>query len=107
MIAPKASNPITQWDNQKGGFSSLHLYAFDTLATPAMSAEYERVFSSTKKLITPERSQLAEDIIEVSECLKNWWGDGLIQQPGMTRRLATAGEARRPDSVFYTASSTY
>jgi hypothetical protein len=39
-----------------------------------------RVFSSTKKLITLERNCLAEDIIEASECLKNWWGRGLIQQ---------------------------
>ena len=45
-----------------------------------MSAEYEKVFSSTKKLITPERDRLAEEIIEASECLKNWWGRGLIQQ---------------------------
>ena len=59
---------------------SLHLYAFDTLAIPAMSAECERVFSSTKKLITSERNRLAEEIIEASECLKNWWDRGLIQQ---------------------------
>jgi hypothetical protein len=45
-----------------------------------MSAECERVFSSTKKLITPERNRLAEDIIEASECLKNWWDHGLIEQ---------------------------
>jgi hypothetical protein len=44
-----------------------------------MSAECERVFSSTKKLITPEKDRLAE-IIEASECLKNWWNCGLIQQ---------------------------
>jgi hypothetical protein len=42
-------------------------------AIPAMSAECERVFSSTKKLITPERNRLAEEIIEASERLKNWW----------------------------------
>ena len=45
-----------------------------------MSAEYEKVFSSTKKLINPERNRLAEEIIEASECLKNWWDCGLIQQ---------------------------
>jgi hAT family C-terminal dimerisation region len=45
-----------------------------------MSAECERVFSSTKKLITSERNRLAEDIIEASECLKNWWDRGLIEQ---------------------------
>ena len=39
-----------------------------------------RAFSSTKKLITLERNRLAEDIIEASECLKNWWDHGLIRQ---------------------------
>jgi hypothetical protein len=45
-----------------------------------MFAEYERVFSSVKKLITPERSRLYPEIIEASECLKNWWDHRLIQQ---------------------------
>ena len=45
-----------------------------------MSAECERVFSSTKKLITPERNRLSEESIEASECLKNWWDRGLITQ---------------------------
>jgi hypothetical protein len=35
-----------------------------------MSAECERVFSGTKKLITPERNRPVEEIIQVSECLK-------------------------------------
>jgi hypothetical protein len=33
-------------------------------------AEYERVFSSAKKLITPEINRLTEEIIEAPECLK-------------------------------------
>jgi hypothetical protein len=45
-----------------------------------MSAECERVFSSAKKLITPERNRLTEEIIEASKCLKNWWDCGLTQQ---------------------------
>jgi hypothetical protein len=45
-----------------------------------MLTECERVFSSTKKLITPERNQLAEDIIEACECLKAWWRNSLIEQ---------------------------
>jgi hAT family C-terminal dimerisation region len=59
--------------------TSLH-YALDTLSCPAMSAECERVFSSAKKLITPERNQLGEDIIEACECLKAWWRNSLIEQ---------------------------
>jgi hypothetical protein len=48
-----------------------------------MSAEYRRAFSSTKKLITLERSRLIrliEEIIEAFECLKNWRSRRLIQQ---------------------------
>jgi hAT family C-terminal dimerisation region len=45
-----------------------------------MSAEYERVFSSIKKLITPERNRLNKQSIEASEYLKNWWDRGLITQ---------------------------
>jgi hypothetical protein len=71
---------ISWWNDAKTTFPSLHLYALDTLAIPAMSARWKTVFSRTKKLITPERKRLAEDVIEASECLKNWWGRGLIQQ---------------------------
>ena len=46
-----------------------------------MPAECGRAFSSIKKLITPERSRLAEEIIETSEKLEELWDRGLIQQP--------------------------
>jgi hAT family C-terminal dimerisation region len=47
-----------------------------------MSAECERIFSSTKKLITPERNRMHEQILEAYECLRNRWDRGLIvQQP--------------------------
>ena len=63
------------------------------LAIPAMSAECERVFSSTKELITPERNRLSCDIIEASECLKNWWDRGLIVQHKDGQEMYEGGEA--------------
>ena len=36
--------------------------------------------TTAKKLLTPERNQLMEDIIEACECLKAWWKKELIQQ---------------------------
>jgi hypothetical protein len=47
---------------------------------PAMSAECEKMFGSTKKLVTSERNRLTEEVIEASEYLKNWWDRGLIQE---------------------------
>src|SRR5436305_1707060 len=73
----KTFNPIAWWDDAKTAFPSLYLYAWDPLAIPAMSAEGEGVF---KKRITPESNRLTEDIINASECLKNWWECGLIEQ---------------------------
>ena len=56
------------WRRQKGPYPTLSRFAFDMLAIPAMSAECERVFSSTKLLLTEKRSRMKEDIIE--ECFE-------------------------------------
>ena len=66
--------------SDKDDFSTLFQYALDTLSCPVMSTECERVFSSVKKLITPERNQLEKDIIEACEYLKVWWRNSLIEQ---------------------------
>jgi len=52
------SSSLFRWhvDNMEG-FPTLHQKAFDTLSIPAMSAECERVFSSTKKLISPHQGR--------------------------------------------------
>jgi hypothetical protein len=65
----KTFNPIQWWAGMAGpnDFPTLFQYALDTLCCPAMSTECERVFSSTKKLITSERNALSEDIIEACE----------------------------------------
>ena len=77
---PKTFNPIRQQNDTKSTFPTLYLWALDTLAIPAMSAEYKRVFSSTKKLITPERNRLSKGSIETSKCLKNQQDCKLITQ---------------------------
>jgi hypothetical protein len=66
--------------DHKETFPTLYQMALDTLSVPAMSVECERVFSSAKKLLTPARNNLQEDIIEATECLKAWWDEEIIQQ---------------------------
>ena len=46
--------------------------AYDMHSILAMSAKCERVFSSTKLLITDLRARMRDDIMEASECLKAW-----------------------------------
>jgi hypothetical protein len=45
-----------------------------------MSSECERAFSSTKKLITPERNLLDDNRIEALESLGAWWNNGLVKR---------------------------
>jgi hAT family C-terminal dimerisation region len=75
------SDNLFRWhvDNQES-FPTLHQMALDTLSIPAMSTECERVFSSTKKLLSPQRCRIKEDLIEATECLKAWWDCGIIEQ---------------------------
>lgn len=53
--------------------STLCQYALDTLAMPATSTGCEKIFSSAKKLVSPERNRPGGDVIGPSECLKAWW----------------------------------
>ena len=64
------------WARYEAQYPSLARMAFDILSIPAMSAECERVFSSTKLLLTDRRARMKEDIIEASECLRAWIQSG-------------------------------
>jgi hypothetical protein len=52
--------------------------ARDIFSIPAMSAEVERLFSSTKLMLPPARNALQPDAIEVGECIRSWMLQGLI-----------------------------
>jgi hypothetical protein len=59
---------------------SVRQQALDLLSIPTMSAEVERVFSSAKLLITPQRNSLSEERVEYLELLRYWWRNNLISQ---------------------------
>jgi len=48
--------------------------AMDIFAIPSINAEVECVFSSLTLLITERRRRLGDDIINISECLRHWYG---------------------------------
>ena len=61
---------IQYWIGQVINTPSLAQMALDLLSIPAMAAECERVFSSTKILISDHRNRLKDDIIEANECIQ-------------------------------------
>jgi hAT family C-terminal dimerisation region len=66
---------IAWWDILGQQSPSIRQWAFDTLSCPAISCEFERVFNSTNRLITPDRNALSDDLIEP---LKAWWDNRLV-----------------------------
>jgi hypothetical protein len=63
------------------GISSLvsnYRMALDLFSIPRMSAECERVFSQTKKMITDERNRLAPEVVEADQLQKHWLMRGLV-----------------------------
>jgi hypothetical protein len=62
------------------GDPQLRQQAYDLLSIPAMSAEVERIFSSAKRTISPDRHRLSDETIEQLELLRNWWLRGLATQ---------------------------
>ena len=70
--------PIQWWSTHEPMYPSLAKWAFNVLSIPAMSAECERVFSSTGILLEPRRNRLLDDIVEANECLRAWKKQGLF-----------------------------
>lgn len=71
---------LTWWtqEAQKSRWPRLSFMAIDVLSMPAMSDEAERVFSGARRTITWDRAQMAPDMIEYRECLKNWKKSGIL-----------------------------
>lgn len=69
-VNQKFDNLLYYWRFQEANYPDLAKMAYDMHSIPATFAECERVFSSTKLLITDRRALMRDDIMEASECLK-------------------------------------
>jgi hypothetical protein len=77
--AQYCASPIVNTDDAVGwwmqetprkAYPNLSKMAFDYLSIPGMSAEPERLFSSTKLTVTDRRNRLGSDILEALQCLQ-------------------------------------
>jgi hypothetical protein len=67
----EVEDPLQWWVAHAADYPILSKMAFDLFSCPAMSAECERVFSQTKKVITDERNRLQSDTVAAIECQKH------------------------------------
>ena len=54
--------------------------AMDILSIPLMSAECERVFSSTKRTVTGHQNAVKEDIVEACTVLRYYYKEDGIEE---------------------------
>ena len=66
------SGLLAWWHSKEAAYPDLTRLAYDMHSIPAMSAECERIFGSTKLLISDRQNGLKDDVIEASEVLKSW-----------------------------------
>jgi len=52
--------------------------ALDIFSIPAMSADPERLISSSQQVVKDTRNRLKNDALEALECLKSWAKEGIL-----------------------------
>ncbi|KJZ68529.1 hypothetical protein HIM_12077 [Hirsutella minnesotensis 3608] len=72
------ANPLDWWDRHRLEYPILYRMALDLFSIPGMSAECERVFSQTKKMVTDERNQILPEMVEADQLQKHWLMKGLV-----------------------------
>lgn len=90
-------NIIAWWRGQRGRLPMLTRMAMDTFSISAMSSEPERVFSSTKHIISDERASLKADTVEALECVKHWMQAGIYTDEDLNAVMAAAMEVEEED----------
>ncbi|MBW0475933.1 hypothetical protein O181_015648 [Austropuccinia psidii MF-1] len=71
-LEPKDTNILKFWKSRHAIFPTLYAMAHKYLAIPASSAPSERIFSSSCKILTYQRSMLSSMHVEKLACVKDW-----------------------------------
>ncbi|OWT43206.1 hypothetical protein VFPPC_18521 [Pochonia chlamydosporia 170] len=71
------SRPIDWWKINGHRYPRLSLMAVDMLTIPSSSAESERTFSSSGRMMVPLRSRLRREIVAMAQCIRSWSKAGI------------------------------
>ena len=74
----EVENPLDWWIRHATDYPVLSQMALDFFSCPAMSAECERVFSQTKRIITDERNHVGSDTVAAIACQKHLLRSGML-----------------------------
>jgi hAT family C-terminal dimerisation region len=72
------TDPYEYWHTRRLKYPKLSRMALDLLTVPPMSAECERLFSTTGRMVTKSRNRLDASTIGLCQTLRSWLRAGLI-----------------------------
>ncbi|KAG7423162.1 hypothetical protein Forpi1262_v015728 [Fusarium oxysporum f. sp. raphani] len=73
------TDPYEYWHKRRLKYPRLSRMALDLLTVPPMSAECERLFSITGRMVTKSRNRLDASTIGLCQTLRSWLRAGLIE----------------------------
>ncbi len=75
-------DPIAWWlhEDQVKRWPLLTRFAINILIIPAMSDKPEVVFSGGRRTMSWERSRLSAEMLEITECLKDWKKSNILNE---------------------------
>jgi len=78
MLMLLVTDPYEYWHIRRLKYPRLSRMALDLLTVPPMSAECERLFSTTGRMVTKSRKRLDASTIGLCQTLRSWLRAGLI-----------------------------
>jgi len=75
---PNIDSPFQYWVNGVKSTNPLVRMALDIFSIPAMSADPEWLFSSSKHVLRDTRNRLKCEALEALKCLKSWAKEGVL-----------------------------
>jgi hypothetical protein len=76
---PEIEDPICYWFSRRLEYPRLSQMAVEILSVLPMSAECERLFSSSGRMVSPLRSRLESSTIGMAQALRSWLKAGVIE----------------------------
>jgi len=68
------------WSKQADDYPRLQYLARDIFSIPPMSDEPERVFSSSRRVLSWDRARLSDEVLQRLQCIKHWKKNGHISR---------------------------
>ena len=98
-------DPLEYWTLHGVQFPIIARIAASVLAIPATSADVERLFSITGRILTKYRARLSADRVDMMSCLHGWLREEYEEEYGRGRRAKSRDKSAKTKAGFASLSA--